>query len=96
MAKDIKSRPRLLLRLYVAGNAPNSILAIANLKAVCDAHYAAGHELEIVDMLRHPQRAIADQIVATPTLLRLLPLPVRRVIGDLSDTSKLLLLLANA
>jgi len=96
MAKNLEPQPRLLLRLYVAGNAPNSVRAIANLKAICDEHYAAGHELEIVDMLRNPQRAISDQIVVTPTLLKLSPLPVRRVIGDLSDTSKLLTLLANA
>jgi circadian clock protein KaiB len=94
MAKSVAAR--LLLRLYVAGNAPNSVRAIANVKAICEAHYAAGHELEIVDMLRHPKRAIADQIVVTPTLLKLSPLPARRAIGDLSDTSKLLVLLANA
>jgi circadian clock protein KaiB len=96
MSQDLKPQPRLRLRLYVAGTAPNSIRAIANVKAVCDAHYAAGHDLEIVDMLQHPQRAIADQIVVTPTLLKLLPLPIGRVIGDLSDTSKLLVLLADA
>jgi circadian clock protein KaiB len=84
----------LVLRLYVAGHAPNSLRAIANAKAICDEHFASGHELEIVDVLDHPQQALADGIVVTPTLLRLLPLPVLRVVGNLSDTNQVLLALA--
>jgi len=84
----------LRLRLYVAGNAPNSLRAIANVRAICDEHLASGHELEIVDMLEHPERALADRIIVTPTLLKILPLPVERVIGNLSDTKQVLLLLA--
>ena len=84
----------LTLRLYVAGNAPNSNRAVANLRAICDGHFASGHELEIVDLLLHPQRALADGIIVTPTLLKLMPLPIRRMIGDLSDTSNVLLTLA--
>jgi circadian clock protein KaiB len=84
----------LVLRLYVAGSAPNSLRAIANTKAICDEHFASGYELEIVDLLQHPQRALADGIVVTPTLLKLLPFPVQRVIGNLSDTNQVLLTLA--
>jgi circadian clock protein KaiB len=85
----------LVLRLYVAGHAPNSLRAIANARAICDEHFASRHELEIVDLLEHPRRALADGIIAAPTLLKLLPLPVQRVIGDLSDTDQVLLMLAN-
>jgi circadian clock protein KaiB len=60
----------LVLRLYVAGSAPNSLRAIANTKAICDEHFASGYELEIVDLLQHPQQALADGIIVTPTLLK--------------------------
>jgi len=84
---------RLKLRLYVAGDAPNSIQAIANAKAICKEHFAEG-QFEIVDLLEHPHRGIADGIIVTPTLIRLFPLPVQRVIGNLSDTGKVLLALS--
>ena len=84
----------LRLRLYVAGNAPNSLRAIANVRAICAAHFDNCHDLEIVDLLEHPGRAVADGILVTPTLLKLLPLPVQRVIGNLSDTHQVLLTLA--
>jgi circadian clock protein KaiB len=87
--------PGLLLRLYVAGNAPNSLRAIANVKALCDEHFAARHELEIVDLLKDPKRALADGIIVTPTLLKLAPLPVQRVIGNLNDTNQVLQALAS-
>ncbi len=90
--KVLSSRPQKL-RLYVAGHAPNSILAIANLKLICETHLPTDHELEIVDLLEDPRRALADGIVVTPTLLRLHPLPVRKVIGNLSDASQVLLAL---
>jgi circadian clock protein KaiB len=83
----------LRLRIYVAGNAPNSRRAIANAKAICEEHFAAGHEIEIVDLLKDPERALADGIVVTPTLVRLVPLPVQRVIGNLSDVRQVLLAL---
>ena len=86
---------KLQLRLYVAGNAPNSVRAIANARAICEEHFNGSHDLEIVDLLDHPVRGLADGIVVTPTLLKLLPLPVQRVIGDLSDTDQVLLMLAN-
>jgi circadian clock protein KaiB len=67
---------------------------MANAKAICDEHFAAGHDLEIVDLLKHPRRALADGIIVTPTLLKLLPLPVQKVIGNLSDTNQVLIALA--
>jgi circadian clock protein KaiB len=94
MATVAATKGRLQLRLYVAGNAPNSLRAIANAKAICDEHFAAGHELEVVDLLEHPRRALADGIVVTPTLLKLSPLPAQRVIGNLNDTHQVLLVLA--
>jgi circadian clock protein KaiB len=93
-AKGTTNKAGLVLRLYVAGDAPNSLRAIANARAICDEHFAAGHELEIVDMLEHPHRALADGIIVTPTLIKVLPLPVQRLIGNLSDTNQVLLTLA--
>jgi circadian clock protein KaiB len=87
--------PRLRLRLYIAGRAPNSVRAIANCRAICDGHFASCHQLEIVDLLEHPKRALADGVIVTPTLLKLLPLPVQRVIGNLSDTNKVLMALSS-
>ena len=95
MTKVTAKETTLLLRLYVAGNAPNSVRAIANAKALCDEHFASRHELEIVDLLKHPKRALADGIIVTPTLLKLSPLPVQRVIGNLSDTKQVLQALAS-
>ena len=88
-------RAALELRLYVAGNAPNSRLAIANAKAICETHFASAHALEVVDLLVEPLRALADGIVVTPTLLRVWPEPVLRVIGNLNDPDKVLLMLNN-
>jgi circadian clock protein KaiB len=87
---------KLQLRLYVAGNAPNSVRAIANARAICEEHFNGSHDLEIVDLLDHPVRGLADGIVVTPTLLKVSPLPVQRVIGNLSDTSQVLLALGRA
>ncbi len=94
MAPPKMKRSGLQLRLYVAGHAPNSLSAIANTRAICNEHFASKHDLEIVDLLEHPKRGLADGIVVTPTLLKLLPLPVQRVIGNLSDTNQVLMLLA--
>ena len=93
MRKPRTKTERLRLRLYVAGNAPNSVRAIANVRAICDEHFAAGHDLEIVDLLEHPMKALADGIIVTHTLIKLLPAPVLRLIGTLSDTSQVLLAL---
>jgi circadian clock protein KaiB len=89
------TRRILRLRLYIAGDAPNSVAAISNLKAICAQHFASRHELEIVDLLTHPGRALADGIIVTPTLLKLSPLPLHRVIGSLSDTNQVLIALAS-
>jgi circadian clock protein KaiB len=78
------------LRLYTAGQTPKSLAAIRNLKKVCDEHLAGRYEIEIVDLLKNPRLAKDDQIVAIPTLVRKLPDPVRKIIGDLSDTERAL------
>jgi len=96
MAKNGDQKAQLVLRLYVAGNAPNSMRAISNAQIVCDAHFASHYDLEIVDLLEHPQRALNDGVIVTPTLIRLLPLPVQKVVGSLSDAERLLLVLASS
>jgi circadian clock protein KaiB len=93
LTKDAQKKATLMLRLYVAGDAPNSLQAIANARLICEQHFAEG-QFEIVDLLEHPMRGMADGIVVTPTLVRLMPLPIQRVIGNLSDTSKVLLALS--
>ena len=96
MARAVaKKTAELQLRLYIAGNAPNSVRAIANLKTICDEHFASKWALEIVDLLTHPQRALADGVIVTPTLVKLSPLPVQRVIGTLSDTNQVVMALAS-
>lgn len=81
------------LRLYVAGDSPRSRAAIMNLRRLCEQHLADRHTIEIIDLLKNPALAKAHQIVAIPTLIRQLPEPVKRVIGDLSDADKALLTL---
>ena len=78
------------LRLYVAGQTAKSVLAFANLKKLCEEHLAGKYRIEVIDLLVNPQLAAGDQIVAIPTLVRALPEPIRRIIGDLSDTEKVL------
>jgi circadian clock protein KaiB len=78
------------LRLYVAGQTPKSIRAFANLKALCEEHLKGLYQIEVIDLREHPQLARGDQIVAVPTLVRRLPQPVRTMIGDLSDSVRLL------
>ena len=78
------------LRLYVAGQSPKSIAAVANLKKICDEHLPDRYSIEVIDLLKNPQLAAGDQIVAIPTLVRKLPEPIRRIIGDLSDTERTL------
>lgn len=85
------SRPaKFKFRLYVAGDALNSAQAISNLNALCQAHLAGHHEIDIVDVFREPQRALEDGIFMTPTLVKLAPAPQRRVIGTLSQTQPVL------
>jgi circadian clock protein KaiB len=78
------------LRLYIAGQTPKSRTAFANLKKICEEHVPGRYEIEVIDLLVNPQLARGDQIVAIPTLVRKLPEPLRRIIGDLSDTEKTL------
>ena len=81
---------RWQLRLYVAGHTPKSVRALANLKALCEEHLAGEYTIEVVDLVKSPQLAEGDQIVAVPTLVRQLPPPLKRIIGDLSNTEKIL------
>jgi circadian clock protein KaiB len=90
------SKSRLRLRLYVSGNAPNSARAVVNARALCEAHFPSAHDLEIVDILTYPKRALTDGIIVSPTLLKLSPAPIARVIGDLSNTARVLLALASS
>jgi circadian clock protein KaiB len=78
------------LRLYVAGQSPKSLQAVGNLRTFCEEHLAGRYQIEIIDLVANPSRARADDIVAIPTLVRTAPEPVRRVIGDLSNTERLL------
>ncbi len=79
------------LRLYVAGQTEKSVFALQNLKTICETHLKGEYSIEVVDLLRRPQLAKGDQIIATPTLVKKLPTPVKRIIGDLSDTEKVLI-----
>jgi circadian clock protein KaiB len=79
------------LRLYVAGQTPKSLAAFANLKSICEEHLAGCYEIEVIDLLKNPQLAKGDQIIAIPTLVRNLPQPLRKVIGDLSHTERVLI-----
>lgn len=78
------------LRLYVAGQTPRSIAAFANLKKICEEHLAGRYNIEVVDLVKHPQLAAGDQILAIPTLVRKLPQPLRKIVGDLRDTERAL------
>jgi circadian clock protein KaiB len=78
------------LRLYVAGQSPRSIRALQNLRKVCDEHLAGRYRVEVIDLLLKPALARGDEIVAVPTLVRTLPEPIRKIIGDLSDTDQVL------
>jgi circadian clock protein KaiB len=78
------------LRLYVAGQTPKSLAAFANLKKICEEHLAGKYRIEIIDLLKNPTLAKGDQILAIPTLVRKLPEPVRKIIGDLSNTERVL------
>ena len=78
------------LRLYVAGQSPRSVRAVENLRKVCDEHLSGNYRVEVIDLLVNPALARGDEIVAVPTLVRKLPEPIRKIIGDLSDTDRVL------
>ena len=96
LAKPTAARPsrkpveKCLLRLYVAGQTPKSIRAFANLKELCEAHLQGRYRIEVVDLMEQPHLSKGDQILAIPTLVRKLPQPMRKIIGDLSDTERVL------
>ena len=86
-----KNVPSILeLRLYVAGQTPKSLVALTNLKKICEAHLQGRYRLHVIDLVKTPQLAQDDQILAIPTLVRNLPQPIRKIIGDLSDTQRVL------
>jgi len=80
----------VVMRLYVAGSAPNSVKAIANLQAICGRYLKDGYKLEIVDVCEHPRRALAEGVLVTPSLAKVSPAPASNVIGNLSDTRSVL------
>jgi circadian clock protein KaiB len=82
--------PFLQLRLYVAGQTPKSLAALSNLKSICAQHLDGTYELEVIDLIKNPQLAQGDQILAIPTLVRNLPVPIRKIIGDLSNIDRVL------
>ena len=78
------------MRLYVAGQSPKSVRAIDNLRTICREHLSGRYRVHVIDLLEHPKLARGDEIIAVPTLIRSLPEPIRRIIGDLSDTDQVL------
>jgi circadian clock protein KaiB len=84
------ANPDYVLRLYVSGQTPRSITAIENMRRICAEHLSQQYSLEIIDIYLHPEACQQEQIIAAPTLIKVLPLPLRRIIGDLSNTEKVL------
>jgi circadian clock protein KaiB len=78
------------LRLYIAGQTPKSLAALSNLKTICEAYLSGKYRIEVIDLMKTPQLAQGDQILAIPTLVRNLPTPIRKIIGDLSNTERVL------
>lgn len=89
-AAEKSQREKYLLRLYVTGTTPQSIRAISNIKEICEEHLKGRYELEVIDLYKQPGLASGEQIIAAPTLIKKLPLPLRRIIGDMSATEKVL------
>ena len=81
----------MILRLYVAGQTPRSVTAIANLHKICEEYLAGRYKIQVINLLENPKLARGDQILASPTLVRRLPAPVRKIIGDLSNTERVLI-----
>lgn len=88
--ENLGNKPPCQLRLYVAGRSPKCVTALANLKRFCEEHMAGQYEIEVVDLLENPRLAKDDQIIAIPTLVRKLPEPLRKIIGDLSNSERML------
>ena len=87
---ELDQERRWELRLYVAGQTPKSVKAFANLKKLCEEHLAGQYRIEVIDLIEKPQLAQGDQILAIPTLVRKLPEPIKKIIGDLSNTERVL------
>ena len=87
---DFPRHGRVELRLYIAGQTPKSVAALRNLRRICDEYMPEKYELKVIDLLKQPQLARGDQIVAVPTVVKNLPVPIRKLIGDLSDTERVL------
>jgi circadian clock protein KaiB len=83
-------RDKWVLRLYVAGQTPKALTAFANLKKICEEQLKGKYSIEVIDLMQNPQLGVVDQIFALPTLVRKLPVPVRKIIGDLSNTERVL------
>jgi len=90
MSTPERADPVVRLLLYVAGNTQNSVAAVHNLTAICEANLPGRYEIELVDVFKHPDRALADHILMTPTLIRPAPPPVRRIVGTLRQQKKVL------
>jgi circadian clock protein KaiB len=88
--QEAKHPANWVLRLYIAGQTSKSLTAVSNLHRICEEHLAGRYEVEVIDLLEEPHLAEGDKIIAIPTLVRKLPAPIRRIIGDLSDTEKTL------
>jgi circadian clock protein KaiB len=86
-----RGKDKYLLRLYITGSTSRSVLAITNLKRICEEYLNGRYELEVIDLYQHPGLAKDEQIIAAPTLIKRLPLPFQRIIGDMSDKEKVLL-----
>jgi circadian clock protein KaiB len=87
----LRAEEKYILRLYVADNTPQSAIAYRNLKKLCKLHLAGRYSLEVIDLVKNPERAKADRILAVPTLVRKMPTPIRKFIGNLSDTARVLI-----
>ena len=86
----VSGGPPYVLRLFITGTTPRSARAIANLRRVCEEHLRGEYDLEVVDIYQHPESAKEHQIIAAPTLVRMLPLPLRKILGDLADEERVL------
>jgi circadian clock protein KaiB len=91
LAVSNQGKDKYLLRLYITGSTSRSVLAITNLKKICEEYLEGRYELEVLDLYQHPGLAKGEQIIAAPTLIKKLPLPFRRIIGDMSNKEKVLL-----
>jgi circadian clock protein KaiB len=90
MSDNQNSNEKWELRLYTAGQTPKSVAALANLKRVCEEHLAGNYSIEVIDLMKNPRLAKEDEIIAIPTLVRKIPSPLRKIIGDLSNTERAL------